>query len=81
MKLILKQIAPDIEITSLGDSAKRYVPGKAIAASPFALHTEGGEVLPCQVTTSMRSERGQLVQLTVVFAVDGENLRVEGHVL
>ncbi len=79
MKLVLKQVAPDMEVTTLDDDSRRYVPGKVSKLSPFALHADTGEVLPCQVTTSMKSERGQLVQLTVVFTVDGDNLRVEGH--
>ena len=79
MKLILKQIAPEIEVTALGDTSSQFVTGKVTAASPFALHTDSGEILPCQVTTVMKSEGGQLVRLTVVFNVDGDNLRVEGH--
>lgn len=79
MKLILKQVAPDIEVTAVADAAARFVPGKVSKHSPFALHTDSGEVLPCQISTSMRSEAGNLVELTVVFRVDGNELRVEGH--
>ncbi|WP_110951359.1 hypothetical protein [Pseudomonas bohemica] len=78
MKLILKRVAREIEVTALGDESRKFVAGKASKHSPFALHTEAGEVLPCQVSTNMASEAGDLVRLTVVFTVDGESLRVEG---
>jgi hypothetical protein len=79
MKLILRQVAPEIDATSLSDEHRRYVLGEPEKHAPFALHTEAGEVLPCQVSTAMLSERGELVRLTVVFNVDGNNLCVEGH--
>lgn len=44
----------------------------------FALHTEDGVALPCQVSTSMTSAGQQPVQLTVVFTVNGRDLIVEG---
>jgi hypothetical protein len=79
MKLILKQVAPQLDVTALGDEARRYVPGKPNKHALFALHTEDGQVLPCQVSTNLASVPGDLVHLTVVFAVNGDDLRVEGH--
>lgn len=62
MKLILKRVERPGE-----------VPG------PFALHTEDGKMLPCQVSTSMDScGGGHPVKLTVIFTVDGDNIKVEG---
>lgn len=78
MKLILKRVAPEIDVTCLGDSSSRFALGKPDGSSPFALHTESGEVLPCQVSTTMLSEAGEPVRLTVVFTVDGDRLAVEG---
>lgn len=45
---------------------------------PFALFTDSGEQLPCQVSTSMASTGEGFVKLTVVFEVDGRGLMVEG---
>lgn len=81
MKLILKRVAPEIDITCLGDTSSRYALGKPDASSPFALHTESGDLLPCQASTSMLSEPGEPVRLTVIFTVDGRNLVVEGDVV
>lgn len=78
MKLILKRVVPEIDVTCLSDASSRFVPGKPDTSSPFALHTEAGEVLPCQVSTTMHSEAGGPVRLTVVFTVNGEGLMVEG---
>lgn len=78
MKLILKRLAPEVDVTCLGDSSSRFVLGKPDASSPFALHTESGDLLPCQVSTTMRSEPGEPVRLTVVFTVDGDKLMVQG---
>lgn len=78
MRLILKRVAPEIEVTSLGDSCPRFTHGKPDGSSPFALHTESGEMLPCQISTSMLSQPGEPVRLTVVFNVDGHHLVVEG---
>ncbi|MDD0974964.1 hypothetical protein [Pseudomonas fontis] len=78
MKLILKRVAPEIEVTCLSDSSSRFVLGKPGGCSPFALHAESGEVLPCQVSTTMISEPGEPVRLTVVFTVDGDKLVVQG---
>lgn len=79
MKLILKQVVPQLEITGLADAARRYTPGKPAKHALFALHTETGEVLPGQASTTMVSEPGNLVRITVVFTVDGDTVRVEGH--
>ncbi|EKT4543017.1 hypothetical protein QEM15_005255 [Pseudomonas putida] len=81
MKLILKRVAPEIDVTCLGDTSSRYALGKPDASSPFALHTESGDLLPCQASTSMLSEPGEPVRLTVIFTVDGRNLVVEGDVV
>lgn len=46
---------------------------------PFALHAEDGQMLPCQVSTSMESTGGgRPVKLTVTFTVDGDQIKVEG---
>ena len=79
MKLILKQVTPQLEVTGLSDSSRRYTPGKPAKHALFALHTDAGDILPGQVSTTMVSEAGGNVQLTVVFTVDGERVRVEGH--
>lgn len=79
MKLILKQITPQLEITGLSDSARGYTPGKPAKNALFALHTEAGEILPCQVSTALASQESDLVRLTVVFLVDGDRICVEGH--
>lgn len=81
MKLILKRVAPEIDVTCLGDTSSRYALGEPDASSPFALHTESGDLLPCQASTSMLSEPGEPVRLTVIFTVDGRNLVVEGDVV
>jgi hypothetical protein len=78
MKLILKRVAPQIDVTCLGDDSSRFVAGKPGVSSPFALHTDSGDLLPCQVSTTMLSEAGEPVRLTVVFTVDGDRLAVEG---
>lgn len=78
MDLILKRLVPDLEVTSLADSCRQYVPGYRDLKSPFALHTEDGRVLPNQVSTTLHSEPGQPVRLTVVFTVDGDQLKVKG---
>jgi hypothetical protein len=79
MKLILKRIEKTVEVSALSDSEPRHVavglPGT------FALHTEDGEMLPCQVSTRMDSSgRGHPVTLTVTFTVDGDKLKVQGDV-
>ena len=79
MKLILRQVAPQVEVTRLADAEKRYTSGKPAKHARFALYTDAGEILPCQVSTAMVSEAGDLVRLTVVFTVDGDSVRVEGH--
>lgn len=78
MKLILKRLHRDIEVTSLDSEARHYVPGHRDHQAPFALHTEDGAVLPRQLSTTLHSEPGQPVRLTVVFTVDGNDLAVEG---
>lgn len=76
MKLVLKRIEKTVEVTALPDPESRHVntgyPG------PFALHTEDGQVLPCQISTNMESSVGEPVLLTVMFTVNGRDLVVEG---
>ncbi|SDI40342.1 hypothetical protein [Pseudomonas abietaniphila] len=80
MKLILKQIPSRIDVTALGDEQGLTVPGKPNAHALFALFTEAGDLLPCQVSTTLHSEAGRgIPQLTVTFNVDGRDLIVEGH--
>jgi hypothetical protein len=83
MKLILKQIpVPDaglIHETSLEDS-RRPVLLEQQERALFALYTEDGQMLPCQVSTTMHSEAGDgMPRLTVTFNVNGRDLIVEGH--
>ena len=78
MKLILKRLNRDIEVTGLDSECRQYVPGGRDREAPFALHTEDGLVLPRQLSTTLHSEPGQPVRLTVVFMVDGSDLAVEG---
>lgn len=79
MKLILKAVPREILVTTLGDESHRYVSGPAEPNAPFALFAEDGTILPGQVTTTLHSERGAPTQLTVVFNVDGDRVKVEGH--
>ena len=78
MKLVLKQIASQIDVTTMKDPEPRYVPGETDKQSPFALYTESGEMLPCQLSTALVSDGGGIAQLTVVFTVDGDKVRVQG---
>ncbi|WP_434706674.1 hypothetical protein J3Q07_16455 [Pseudomonas sp. D4-18] len=49
------------------------------APGPFALHSEDGQPLPCQTSTSMESRSSdQPVKLIVIFNVDGDQITVEG---
>ncbi|WP_206683083.1 hypothetical protein [Pseudomonas baltica] len=79
MELVLKQIASQIDVTTMKDPEPRFIPGETDKQSPFALYTDSGEMLPCQVSTALVSDAGGFAQLTVVFTVDGDNLRVQGH--
>jgi hypothetical protein len=76
VKLIFKRIRPAFIATAKFDDGERDVTQLA----PFALYTEDGEVLPCQISTCMLSEPNSLVRLTVVFEVNGRDLIVEGDV-
>jgi hypothetical protein len=80
MKLILKQIPPQIDVTSVSDQSPRHAPGKPDERALFGLFTEAGEMLPCQVSTTLHSEAGGgMPKLTVTFNVNGRDLIVEGH--
>ncbi|NWL48397.1 hypothetical protein DM819_21645 [Pseudomonas hunanensis] len=78
MKLILKRLNREIEVTSLDSDSRHYVPGGRDQQASFALHAEDGAVLPNQLSTTLHSDPGQPVRLTVVFMVDGNKLAVEG---
>jgi hypothetical protein len=81
MKLILKRIPRTVAAQGLEDEHPTFVAAEDERTGPFALHTEDGQVLPCQVRTSMDSVgRHEPVRLTVIFTVDGKNLLVEGDV-
>ncbi|NWB20096.1 hypothetical protein HX824_05760 [Pseudomonas sp. D4002] len=75
MKLILKRIEKTVPIQALCDAEPKHVGIGELG--PFALHTEDGQILPCQVSTSMASERSTC-ELTVVFKLDGDKIKVEG---
>lgn len=45
---------------------------------PFALYTESGEMLPCQVSTSLNSTSMEYPTVTVVFQAMGGGLIIEG---
>jgi hypothetical protein len=82
MKLILKQIPSRIDVTALSDEPGLTVPGPPDAHALFALFTEAGDMLPCQVSTALCSEAGGgMPRLTVTFNVDGRDMVVEGHAL
>ena len=81
MKLVLKRVEPCIETTSLEDIGSRRSVGGSINARPLALHTEDGQVLPCQSSTTIVSLPCSAVELTVKFIIDGKNLRLEGDQL
>ncbi|EMR47055.1 hypothetical protein [Pseudomonas putida] len=55
MKLILKRLSREIEVTSLDSECRHYVPGGRDPQAPFALHTEDGTVLPSQQSTTLHS--------------------------
>jgi hypothetical protein len=78
MKLILKRMerARVISAGSIQDGVV-FNDGHELPA-PFALHTEDGQMLPCQVSTSMNSDGGAPVKLTVTFIVDGDKVKVQG---
>lgn len=79
MKLILKRVETVVEVQALEDAEPRLYPTGDAKAGPFALHSEDGMILPCQISTSMSSTgRHEPVTLTVTFRVDGKNLLVKG---
>lgn len=75
MKLILKRMERAERTYVAGEE---FFQGGARLPEPFALHTEDGQMLPCQVSTSMNSDGGAPVKLTVTFIVDGDKVKVEG---
>lgn len=78
MNLILKRIDRSLIATSL-DGDVELIQGERRLNAPFALHTEDGQVLPCQLSTSLESGKGAgFPVLTVTFAVDGLSVVVEG---
>lgn len=46
--------------------------------SPWGLHTEDGEMLPGQQTTSLESSANDFPVITVRFFADGKTVIVEG---
>jgi hypothetical protein len=79
MKLVLKRLPRMMVVRALEDGHPKFVEAGSENTGPFALHTEDGQILPCQVSTTMNSSgRFDPVQLTVTFTVDGTNIRVEG---
>lgn len=78
MKLILKRMVPMIDVRGLDDADPVYLPDRLAEPGPFALHTEDGQMLPCQVSTSMNSEGRGPVRLTVTFTVDGDKIKIIG---
>lgn len=78
MKLILKRVGDDPRDNRMV-AHSRVVPSSHVQDSrPFALCTEDGQQLPCQVSTCMTSNPDSMVKLTVVFEVNGRDLIVEG---
>lgn len=45
---------------------------------PWGLHTEDGEILPGQQTTSLESNQSDFPVITVRFFADGQTVIVEG---
>lgn len=80
MKLILKRIkrARVIGAGSIQDDVV-FNDGHELPG-PFALHTEDGQILPLQASTSMESDHTNVVRLIVTFVVDGDKIRIEGDV-
>ncbi|MGO2711586.1 hypothetical protein [Pseudomonas helleri] len=74
----MKRIVPMIDARGLDDDKAVYFPDTEAEPGPFALHTEDGQILPGQVSTSMNSEPGVPVKLTVTFTVDGDKITVQG---
>lgn len=80
MKLILKRVGDDPRLMTpmLSSRRTRKSDEQSPDTRPFALHTEDGQFLPCQTSTSMTSNGDGLVTVTVVFEVDGVRVLVEG---
>ena len=79
MKLILKRVELKVDARGIDDDAPVHVASYgARVLAPYALHTEDGQMLPCQVSTIMNSEPNSPVHLTVTFMVDGDRVRVQG---
>lgn len=76
MKLILKRVGEDSR--HYQPISNRRNPEEFPDCRPFALCTEDGQQLPGQEFTSMASDATGMVKLTVVFAVDGLSVLVEG---
>jgi hypothetical protein len=79
MKLILKRVVPMIDARSLDDTDPVYIPDHCAEPGPFALHTEDGQILPCQLITEVRSEPGRVPTLTVTFQLDGDRIKFQGE--
>lgn len=78
MKLILKRIERAVDASSIHDE-EVFLDGRRIPG-PFALCTEDGQVLPCQVSNALESDYTNIARLTVTFLVDGKSVVVEGDV-
>lgn len=83
MKLIFKRVrrpAVDdcIEVTSLTETVRQYESPRRMPG-PYALHTEDGQTLPCQISSTMHSDGdGGPVHVTIVFMLDGTQISVQG---
>lgn len=77
MKLILKRVGPDPKSSGPIDHVMPR-PDLAKDGRPFALCTDAGDALPCQQSTALISKPDGMVELHVVFQVDGRDLLVEG---
>jgi hypothetical protein len=81
VKLILKRVEPKVDARGMDDDAPVHVVSYGTRMpAPYALHTEDGQMLPCQVSTVVTSEPNSPVRLTVTFTVDGDKIKVQGDV-
>ena len=74
--MILKRVGDDPRLLrEYGDGRSyRDIPDPR----PLALFDESGELLPCQISTSLISSSDCPLRVTVVFDVDGNNISIQG---
>jgi hypothetical protein len=76
MKLVLKRVGDDPRLLRKYGDGRSYrdIPD----TRPLALFVEGGEQLPCQISSSLISTADAPLRLTIVFGVDGNKISIQG---